>query len=504
MSYQKAFRRLAIMSMLCLSNMSYLVSAQSESVSTKKIAGKHRSLGEVAMSERRFDDAVSHYSDAIKAEPNNAANYFKLYRVHSRMRRLEDALTDITNALSVDPNLDDYRLIKAKLMTSLGLCQEAIADFELLSNKGYKDEKVSTAENEAVECASKLDLATKAYANQKWSEAVRFFELAMAHIEQATDFLFMKAQAEYHAGDYYGVVSDTGKILKTHSKHIEAYQLRGEAYVRLGEHDIAVTHFREGLKLDPEHKGCKKGHKFVKSIIKKNKRGDDAFAAGENQKAINYWWEAMNIDITHLQFVRPTLLKVVKAHVLLGEFSKAVDEANKHINNQESVEGYLARGDAELAGDLFEEAVRSYTKAAEFEPQDREKECREKLEKAKVALKQSKEKNYYKILDIKRNANKKEIKKAYRDLALKWHPDKAEDKEKAEKMFQDISEAYEVLSDDEMRAKYDRGEAVFDNQGGGGHGGGGFNMHDAFRQHFNHGGGGHRQQGGQQFHFRFN
>jgi len=450
------------------------------------------------MSERRFDDAVTHYSDAIKAEPNNAANYFKLYRVHSRMRRLEDALTDITSALSIDPNLNDYRLVKAKLLTNLGLCQEAITDFEFLSKNGYQNEKVSTAENDAVECASKLDLATKAYAAKNWGEAVRFFEMALAHIEQATDYLFMKAQAEYHVGDYYGVVSDTGKILKTHSKHIEAYQLRGEAYIRLGEHDIAVTHFREGLKLDPEHKGCKKGHKFVKSIMKKNKRGDDALAAGETQKAIDYWWEAMNIDITHLQYVRPTLLKVVSAHVKLGEYTKAIEEANKHIDNAKSVEGFFARGDAELAGDMFQEALRSYTEAAEIEPNERQQECREKVEKAKVALKQSKEKNYYKILALKRNANKKEIKKAYRDLALQWHPDKAEDKEKAKVMFQDISEAYEVLSDDEMRAKYDRGEAVFDNQGGGG-GRGGFNPHEQFRQFHNGGGGGQRQQ----FHFNF-
>ena len=110
-------------------------------------------------------------------------------------------------------------------------------------------------------------------------------------------------------------------------------------------------------------------------------------------------------------------------------------------------------------------------------------------------MKQSKEKNYYKILGVSRTADKKAIKKAYRDLALKWHPDKAEDKEKAEKMFQDISEAYEVLSDEELRGKYDRGEEVFENQGGGGRQHHGFPQ-QMFRTHF--------QGGGGQHHFRFN
>ena len=122
-----------------------------------------------------------------------------------------------------------------------------------------------------------------------------------------------------------------------------------------------------------------------------------------------------------------------------------------------------------------------------------------------MALKQSKEKNYYKILGVPRNAKLKEIKKSYRELALKWHPDKnTEDTEKAEKMFQDISEAYEVLSDKELRAKYDRGEEVFENQGGGGQRRHHMDPNMFFQQHFRQGGGQQRQGGGQRMHFRFN
>ena len=132
-------------------------------------------------------------------------------------------------------------------------------------------------------------------------------------------------------------------------------------------------------------------------------------------------------------------------------------------------------------------------------PNDKQNECRERLRKAEIALKQSKEKNYYKILGVSRSADKKTIKKAYRELALKWHPDKADDKEKAEKMFQDISEAYEVLSDEDLRGKYDRGEEVFENQGNGGRQHHGF-PEQMFRHHFQGGGGG---RGRQQHHFRF-
>lgn len=55
-----------------------------------------------------------------------------------------------------------------------------------------------------------------------------------------------------------------------------------------------------------------------------------------------------------------------------------------------------------------------------MKPDDQKRECKQKLDEAQTALKQSKEKNYYKILGVPRSAKLKEIKKAYRDLALKW------------------------------------------------------------------------------------
>ena len=126
--------------------------------------------------------------------------------------------------------------------------------------------------------------------------------------------------------------------------------------------------------------------------------------------------------------------------------------------------------------------------------QQQKQKAQERVAKAETALKQSKTKNYYKILGISRTATQKEIKKAYRELALEWHPDKnANNKEEAERMFMDINEAHEVLSNDELRGKYDRGEDVFQNQGGQG-------QQNPFMHHqqFFHGG------GGQHMHFRFN
>ena len=88
------------------------------------------------------------------------------------------------------------------------------------------------------------------------------------------------------------------------------------------------------------------------------------------------------------------------------------------------------------------------------------------------------EKDYYKILGIKKDATDAEVKKAYRKLALKWHPDKnPNNREEAEEKFKKINEAYSVLSDKNKRRQYDRGgDFTFDF--------GSFNADDIFKDFF--------------------
>ena len=95
--------------------------------------------------------------------------------------------------------------------------------------------------------------------------------------------------------------------------------------------------------------------------------------------------------------------------------------------------------------------------------------AKEGMAKAQKLQKQAGKRDYYKILGVKRSATKKQISKAYKKLALEWHPDKFQDEEEkkvAEKKFMDIASAKEVLSDPDMRAKYDAGEDPLDPENG--------------------------------------
>jgi len=88
--------------------------------------------------------------------------------------------------------------------------------------------------------------------------------------------------------------------------------------------------------------------------------------------------------------------------------------------------------------------------------------------------------DYYEVLGVSKNATKEEIKKAYRKQALKYHPDKNPGNKKAEESFKEAAEAYEILSNDEKRAKYDRFGHAGLGGAGNGFGGGGMTMEDIF------------------------
>ncbi|RFC54308.1 molecular chaperone DnaJ [Brumimicrobium aurantiacum] len=106
----------------------------------------------------------------------------------------------------------------------------------------------------------------------------------------------------------------------------------------------------------------------------------------------------------------------------------------------------------------------------------------------------SDKRDYYEVLGVSRSATAPEIKKAYRKLALKYHPDKNPDDAEAENKFKEAAEAYEVLANAEKKQRYDQfGHAGVDGAAGGGGGFGGMDMDDIFSQFgdiFGGGGGG--------------
>jgi DnaJ family protein C protein 3 len=133
--------------------------------------------------------------------------------------------------------------------------------------------------------------------------------------------------------------------------------------------------------------------------------------------------------------------------------------------NPNSLPAILAKANRLIKEDLFEEATRVLDAAKEEHGQDRK--LQKLLNEAHTLLRRSKSKDYYKVLGVSRDADERDIKKAYRRMTKQYHPDKYRgdlSAEEVQKKMSAINEAYEVLSNPELKQRFDNGDDPNDQQ----------------------------------------
>ncbi|KAK7080726.1 DnaJ subfamily C member 7 [Halocaridina rubra] len=287
--------------------------------------------------------------------------------------------------------------------------------------------------------------------------------------------------------------------------------------------EAAFNHFQHVLRLAPDHQKARDIYKKAKHLKVKKEEGNEAFKRGNFQEAFNLYTDALAIDPLNKHTNAKLYFNRATVGSKLSKLEEAIDDCTAAINLDEGyVKAYLRRAKCYQSLEKHEEAVRDYEKVTRL---DRNQEHKRLLQDAKIQLKRSKRKDYYKILGVGKNASDDEIKKSYRKMALVHHPDRHanasdQDKREHEIKFKEIGEAYSVLTDTKKRAMYDRGQDINDPDGGfghegdidpsqifqaffGGHGGHGFGGHASFQQGGFPGGGfsGGSVPGG--FHFQF-
>jgi DnaJ family protein C protein 3 len=284
-------------------------------------------------------------------------------------------------------------------------------------------------------------------------------------------------------------------------KQLDALAIRGHAYYMLGEHETALNHFKEGMRLDPEHKMIKTLIKKVRLFTRKLEQAEAKASAGQPGKAAKLFEEAYKIDSTPRAYISTLFLKICSSYTEAKEANEALQACDKLLQlNPQSPEYLCKRGDANILNENYDQALKDFQAALQID--QNYQAAREGQQRAQIEIKKASRKDYYKILGVKKTATSKEIKKVFRKLALVHHPDKVKgDKEKMEaatKKFREIGEAYEVLFDEEKRRRYDAGEDLQEMAGQQQQQHHGFPFGGGFPGGFQFGGGG---GGGFEFHF---
>lgn len=186
----------------------------------------------------------------------------------------------------------------------------------------------------------------------------------------------------------------------------------------------------------------------------------------------------------------------------MNNAKKAIQWCDEALTyNEFSLHGLLSKAQRAMDGENYEQCIGILNTAKEHH--SGVQKIQSLLQSAEIALKRSKEKDYYKVLGVPHDADEVQIKAAYRKMTRQYHPDKAVrlgvTKEEAEKKMAAINEAYEVLSDPELKARFDRGDDPNSHERQGNpFQGNPFGGHPMF---FQQGGQGH-SHGHQQFQFR--
>uniref|UniRef100_A0A7N0VCQ3 J domain-containing protein n=1 Tax=Kalanchoe fedtschenkoi TaxID=63787 RepID=A0A7N0VCQ3_KALFE len=429
---------------------------------------------------------------ALDNKPGSAAELLQKASQNIKVKQYSDAIDDLNAAIEVDPMLSEAYLHRASLLRKLCRYEESEKSYKTFlelkpGNAGAEKELA-----QLLQAQNSLDSAIKLHESGEYTKALEYLDKVVLVFSPACSRAkILKVRLLLAAKDYSGAISESGFILKEDENNLEALLLRGRAYYYLADHDVAIKHYQTGLRSDPEHSELKKAYFDLKKLLRKTKSAEDNAEKGKLRVAVEDYKAALAMDPNHSAHNVHLYLGLCKLQVKLGRGAEALTSCTEALNiDADLLEALVQRGEAKLLLEDWEGAVEDLKTAAQSSPQDMH--IREVLMRAEKALKMSKRKDWYKILEISKTASIAEIKRAYKKLALQWHPDKNQDnREEAENKFREIAAAYEVLGDDDKRARYDRGEDV-EEMGMGGGGGGGFGGFDPF-------GGG----GGQQYSFHF-
>uniref|UniRef100_A0AAQ4QQW7 DnaJ homolog subfamily C member 3 n=1 Tax=Gasterosteus aculeatus aculeatus TaxID=481459 RepID=A0AAQ4QQW7_GASAC len=410
----------------------------------------HMEMGKKLLAAGQLADALSHFHAAVDGDPKNYMAYYRRATVFLAMGKSKSALPDLSRVIELKPDFTSARLQRGNLLLKQGGLDEAESDFKkvLKSNPSDKEEKEAQSQlMKADEIQRLVAQARSSFNSQDYGTAAAQLDTIIETCVWDAASREMRAECFILMGEMGKAVSDLKAASKLKNDNTLAFYKLSTIYYNLGDHEMSLNEVRECLKLDPDHKQCYSHYKQVKKLNKQIRSAEELIQEERYEDAVSKYEAVMK---TEPNVPRLSLLaKERMCHALAKVRPLAATmpcnksfTCNKYWNNV-----YL----------------NDYETAAKHSENDRQ--INEGLERAQRLLKQSKRRDYYKILGVKRTAQKKEIIKAYRKLAQQWHPDNFQDEEekkKAEKKFIDIAQAKEVLTDPELRAKFDQGEDPMD------------------------------------------
>lgn len=473
------------------------------------------------------NDALQYFDAAVKKDSSDYLTLFQRGATYLSAGRHSQAKADFDSVLQIKPGFEGALLQRAKISARNAEWEAAKKDYKDAGAKAAEDlAKVEEAEGAAY-------LAAEAEKNKDWDGCINNAGVAIMTAAGAMSLRQLRSRCRFEKGEIEMGISDLQHVLQIQPSLLEPHvHMSSMQMYSLGQVDQALAQVKKCLQSDADYKPCKALFKEEKSLSKALKRVDDLIASRKYNQASKQLTGStpdtepgLLVDIKTSfaarkedGYIHPSaasglymmyLEKTCEAYMGMNNHRKAAPWCKEILElDPQSLNGLLHQAQTHLDAENYDAAINSLNTAKEYHPSHAQM-IQQKLQDAQLALKKSKQKDYYKVLGVDRDAGEREIKKAYRSAVKIHHPDKAVSKgvskEEAEKKMAAINEAYEVLSDPELKQRFDMGEDPNDpmaRQGGNPFEGGmpfGFPMGGGQQFVFQQGGGG--GGGGKKFKF---
>ncbi|KAI9487968.1 hypothetical protein BDB00DRAFT_773427 [Zychaea mexicana] len=435
-----------------------------------------------------YNEAVRLYSEAIEASPKTATYYANRAAALTMLGKYKEAAADCRSATDIDPSNVKAYMRAGKCHINLGNLEEATRQYEQAYQLDSNNAQVQR-ECQNLQSVKSYIGQMEAYMNgNQWGLAGNSLDRAITFVDKdrvPVKWNIWRAECALGQKKWSEASRIVNYLVRLDTQNPDVLYLRAHVFYGQGDNAKAIAHCMEALRCDPDFTKARILVKKARALDAQKEKGNAAFKANNLQEAYDAYTAALEIDDKN--DVLNAKLYSNRAAVLqkLKKFQEALEDCDKALKlDPDFTKVYSRRAACYMELEEYEEAVKDYRHLTELDAGNRE--YRGLLQKAELELKKSQRKDYYKILGLTKSATDSEIKKAYRKLALQYHPDKNAGDVKAEAKFKEVGEAYDVLSDSQKKARYDSGADLEGGMGMGGDAfdGAGVDMSDIFAQMF--------------------
>ena len=414
---------------------------------------------------KNYLSAVGLYTEAIQIDPSQDTLYNNRGLCFMNLDNLERAKDDLKQAISLNPK--NVKALKRLGIVNLqqGELQEAYIYFkrcvdiepneilhkeelklcEELIDKKKELDKLKFVENDWNKC---LEISSKLIEKCK-----KCFEIKLIYFQSLIQTFNIDKGLKYYRNNFN----------QNEQNNEELQFILINAYFIDGKYDKAKQFLINLLNRTQDNKLIAKTNKLAKKLeeIQKEKdKANECFKNNNFDEAINKYTNLLSMDTNNKLFNALILSNRALCYYKKKELFKALHDINSSIKlNGNYWKSYRRRANINIELKYSEQAKDDLKKVLELDPLN--KEAISLLDDIQKEERMSKKRDFYKLLNVNKFSSQDEIRRNFKKLVIKWHPDKnnqsEEQKEYAEKMFKDINEAYSILSDEKKKQIYDNG-----------------------------------------------